>query len=105
MTGVYTFIGNGSVDMYGYLYENKFNSTVPAFNLLIHNDDGGGSLKFRLQYDLKADQTYILIATTYSSKKVGQFSVGGSGPGNTIDYEIIYVSLTTTTNTTTASEY
>ncbi|CAF1246345.1 unnamed protein product [Adineta ricciae] len=80
VTGVYTIGIDSSMDTYGYLYNNTFDSVDPNRNLLLFDDDSGGNGQFMLKYALQATQKYILIATTYDEKITGEFSVTSLGP-------------------------
>ena len=47
-------------DIYGYIYDAQNNE-------LAHDDDGGENGNFRITYDLKAGETYILVSRFYST--------------------------------------
>ncbi|CAF1691245.1 unnamed protein product, partial [Adineta ricciae] len=47
--GTYTFRSNSSMDTRGYFYNNTFSPYNATANLITDNDDGGGSLQFRIE--------------------------------------------------------
>ncbi|CAF2710385.1 unnamed protein product [Rotaria sp. Silwood2] len=104
-TGNYTVQSNCSIDSYGYLYLNNFNSTNVALNLVASNDDSGGNNQFLITYTLQAGTTYILIFTTYLPNVTTPFSIMARGPAR-LGLQYINMrngsgSITTVTSTST----
>jgi hypothetical protein len=97
-SGTYTLRSTSStgLDTYGCLYSTSFDPNYPSGNLLICDDDGGGSLQFLINYYLSSGQTYILVVTTASSLATGSYSILATGPG--------YVSMTAITPTPTREQ-
>jgi hypothetical protein len=81
ISGIYTLTSNSTIDTYGYLYINYFNISNLTINLLLQDDDCGGSQQFYMKYSLQHNSTYILIATTYGNNVTGAFSIIVDGPG------------------------
>ncbi|CAF3713812.1 unnamed protein product [Rotaria socialis] len=79
--GIFSLTSKSNIDTYGYLYINSFDPASPSSNLLLENDDGGGSGQFGLTYSLLIDSIYVLVATTYYPNVTGLFSVSAPGPG------------------------
>jgi hypothetical protein len=85
-SGYYTLTSCSSID----------NPLSPDQNILIKDDDGGGSSQFQLNILLGANITYILVVTTYSSRTTGAFSIYALGPKSIIvkqfsEYIYIYI--------------
>ncbi|UJR11784.1 hypothetical protein I4U23_015964 [Adineta vaga] len=78
-TGYYEIRSSSIIDLYGYLYRESFNATQPTVNLLMQNDDSGGSQQFRIRSDLSSS-VYDLVVTTYSARVTGSFRVSVGGP-------------------------
>jgi hypothetical protein len=79
----YTIQSSSNIDTYGFIYENKFNPLNPIQNLLISDDDSGGSGgQFKIEIPLYVDTTYILVVTTYSSKRIGKIEINLLGLTN-----------------------
>ncbi|CAF4084707.1 unnamed protein product, partial [Adineta steineri] len=53
-TGTYTIVSNSSMDAYGYIYNNSFNSSNPDQNLLAFDNDAGGNGQFMCKIVLQA---------------------------------------------------
>jgi hypothetical protein len=93
-TGYYTFQSDSRMDTYGYIYKDKFDPLNPLENLLSINDDGGSYFQFRLDIRLVVDMTYVLVVTTYDSRRTGEFSITVSGNNKvTLEHlsEYVYV--------------
>ncbi len=71
----YTLGSYGPIDTYGYIYENNFDPFSPSKNLLAMDDDSGSGYQFKLVALLQVDITYVLVVTTYSSRRTGAFSI------------------------------
>ncbi|CAF3224322.1 unnamed protein product [Rotaria socialis] len=78
--GFYTFKSNSTIDTRGYFYQNSFDPSNSAANLVTSDDDGGGSFQFRIQVYLETLRTYILVVTTHRAYITGDFSVSANGP-------------------------
>ncbi|ODS62965.1 MAG: hypothetical protein ABS41_07250 [Arenimonas sp. SCN 70-307] len=69
VTGTYTFNGVSSTglngDPYAYIYSGAFNPANGAQGFITCNDDGAGGLLPRLQANLVAGQTYVIMATNW----------------------------------------
>jgi hypothetical protein len=79
-SGSHSFSSNSSVDTYGYLYEDYFNSLSPSEHLLSQEDGGCGNDQFKLVAYLQSNATYVLVVTTFYPSVTGVFSVIVSGP-------------------------
>ncbi|CAF1404391.1 unnamed protein product [Adineta steineri] len=77
--GYYVIRSNSFIDLYGYLYRDPFNATLPTVNLLMQNDDSGGRGEFLIQ-GLLSSSLYNLVVTTYSPNVTGPFSISVGGP-------------------------
>ena len=99
----YILRSNSSIDTRGYFYRTYFNPYDPATNLITEDDDGGGSLQFRIQVRLELGQTYILVVTTHNEKVTGSYSVSAVGPGP-VDF-VSFIAVSTTSTTTTTSKF
>lgn len=78
-SGDYTFNSLGGRDMYGSIYKSQFNPLYPPNDLLKSNDDNVASIHFKLDVNLDADATYILVVTSSESKVTGKFSIVAYG--------------------------
>ncbi|CAF1402924.1 unnamed protein product, partial [Adineta ricciae] len=78
--GIYIFRSNSSMDTRGYFYQKSFDPSDPTVNLIADNDDGGGSLQFRIQVYLQPGKAYVLVATTHRHQITGDFTILGVGP-------------------------
>jgi hypothetical protein len=81
-TGLYTIWSNSSVDTYGYIYKENFDSLKPVENLLSQHSGSCNQGQFKLIIALEAYTTYILVVTTYRPSITGNFSIFVSGPDN-----------------------
>lgn len=81
-SGNYTIRSSSSIDTFGYLYNNDFDSTYPTLNMLAYNDDDtvAGTKHFKLSRWLQAMNDYILMVTTYLTSVTGPFSISVQGP-------------------------
>ena len=79
-TGNYTIRSNSSLDTFGYLYNNTFDTTYPLRNMLQYNDDDAGSSQFLLSMGLQTMNDYIVVATTFFPFQTGTYSVIVQGP-------------------------
>lgn len=83
-TGNYSLGTNSTMDTYGYIYKNDFNSFHPFMNLLLEDDQSYRNDQFKLVTRLQINITYILVVTTYFPSVTGVFSVLVIGPNNVI---------------------
>ncbi|CAF3306524.1 unnamed protein product [Rotaria sp. Silwood2] len=90
VAGFYTIISNSTIDTYGYLYNGSFFSTYPFWYLAAYDDDGAGNRQFRINVYLEPYMRYVLVATTFSEKTTGHYTVIVSGPAR------VYILRTTT---------
>lgn len=74
-TRYYTLWSSDSIDTYGYIYENSFDSLNPNENLLIKDDDGGSPKQFKFEIPLYDDTTYIAVITTYFPMDTGKIQI------------------------------
>lgn len=79
--GVYTIISVSKFDIYGYLYQDHFDSFNSSRNLIAFNDDGGGNLQFKISPNLLTTKLYYLVVTTYSAGVIGSYQILITGPG------------------------
>jgi len=64
-------------DGYLYLYENSFDPTTPATNLLTSNDNDGGTSASKISgYALNTGTTYIVVATSNNAISSGSAKYG-----------------------------
>jgi hypothetical protein len=82
ITGLYSIWSRSTVDTYGYIYKDNFDSLKPVENLLSQHSGICNVGQFKLIIDLQADTTYILVVTTYRPNMTGNFSIFVSGPDN-----------------------
>jgi parallel beta-helix repeat protein len=66
--GNYTFYTSGSIDTYGYLYDE--NQT-----LLVSDDDSGGGMQFRFSYNITRSGDYYLRIRGYSNDTLGDYTL------------------------------
>ena len=66
--GVWTFTSCANNDTYGYLYDVEG-------NCLTSNDDGGYNNNFKITYELKAGETYIVKVRWYNSEIAGNVAL------------------------------
>lgn len=79
-SGNYTIRGYSTIDDFGYLYVNGFDSLNTSQNLLDSNDDSASSNNFQLNRTLQTGVTYILVYTTYAANVTGAFIITATGP-------------------------
>jgi hypothetical protein len=79
-----SYMNQGNMDTYGYIYQGNFYPNNPTTNLIQQNDDSAGNLQFRLTGSFRSDITYVLVFTTYNGGITGSFSIVASGPDNVI---------------------
>jgi hypothetical protein len=95
-TGMATFrttaaaLSYGGQDTYLSLYQTSFNPNSPATNFLYADDDSGGGVLSRIDYNVTQGATYVLVVGTYSSFITGSFTLQSSmpvfSPGNSIGW-------------------
>ena len=82
-----------AADTYIYLYDNAFVPSNPTLNLIAEDDDGydgGNGYQFDLTYNLKKDQVYWAVITTYDPEEEIGGVVDILGPqGSSINMVII----------------
>jgi YVTN family beta-propeller protein len=66
--GIYTFYTSSSIDTYGYLYYSNQSQ-------LAYDDDSGGSLQFRISYQITSSGYYFLRVLGYSSSVEGSYTL------------------------------
>ena len=79
-TGDYSISSNGTLNTYGYLYNDTFDPTYPSNNLLQMDDNGGGSNQFKISMVLSTMVDYILVVTTSRPSAKRAFSIIVQGP-------------------------
>ncbi|CAF4368170.1 unnamed protein product [Rotaria sp. Silwood2] len=82
IAGSYYIMSNSSLDTYGYIYNNSFNSSAPRTNLIVQNDDDGDNAQFLLTLFIDTLEKYILIVTTYAPNVFGTFSINTVSVGS-----------------------
>ena len=80
VTGVYDIRSISNMDAYGSLYQPTFNPSDPLTNLVLRNDDGAGSVQFRISATLQAGSTCVLVFTTNAPNVQGSFVVTVTDP-------------------------
>jgi hypothetical protein len=106
MSGMYTFLCNGTTGMHGHFYIGDFNRSASLVNRNATADDGGkGRIQpFNLSVSLQIGKKYILVVTTHNATVTASFMIHVSGPPNgLIDLTPITTTKTTTTTTTTTA--
>ena len=78
--GLYSFTTDSSIDTYGLLYDDIFNTSMPSGNLMAYDDDGGIGYQFKITLSLQTSKTYTLVVTTHGSFVNGSYSLIASGP-------------------------
>lgn len=78
--GTYTFAADSTLDTYGCLYRDPFDPMQPTFNMISCNDDSDSSANFQLSTTLTANQSVVLVVTTYSTSQIGSFKIEVYGP-------------------------
>jgi len=72
-----------AADTYVYLYDGPFIPTNPTLNLIAEDDDGydgGNGYQFDLTYNIKKDQVYWAVITTYDPEEEIEGIVSVFGP-------------------------
>lgn len=80
LSGKYTIVADSGIDTYGCLYRKPFNPTSPLLNLIQTDDDNGPGRNFNLTVNLTADQSVIVVGTTYSALQTTSFNITVYGP-------------------------
>jgi hypothetical protein len=78
--GSYTIQSNSTLNTFGYLYNNTFDTTYPSVNVLQFNDNATSSGQFLLSMWLQPMFNYILVATTSLTVWQGDISIIVQGP-------------------------
>jgi hypothetical protein len=79
--GTYVFMSQSNFDPIGYFYDSPFDPSNPLTNLITEDDDDGdGFLEFRIEVDLQAGRTYVLVVTSHLSAITGNFVISARGP-------------------------
>ncbi|CAF3680571.1 unnamed protein product [Adineta steineri] len=81
-TGYYALSSDSSMDTFGDIYEDDFDSMSPFENLLSQNYRSCSFQGFKFIAYLHTGTTYILVVTTFSPNMTGSFSILTSGPNN-----------------------
>jgi hypothetical protein len=86
-TGAYTFNMCGDYDTYLHIYQNELNTTFPATDFLVADDDAGNGTCLSgfgstTTVNLTAGVTYVFVATGFGNNDVGSYSVTFTGPGS-----------------------
>ncbi|CAF1540612.1 unnamed protein product, partial [Adineta steineri] len=92
-SGLYTFFSQSSMDTYGSIYEDYFNSSNSNENKLSSNDDSCEQYQFGFTIALENSITYVLVVTAYGIFQTGAFSIFVSGPSNIDLKNISYPSV------------
>ena len=80
--GAYSFDSNGTIVMYGYIYESVFDPFNPTENVLSQSGYDCDGYHFHFATYLRVNIIYILVVTTFHPDVRGSFSVFVSGPNN-----------------------
>jgi hypothetical protein len=75
----YTIISSSTINTFGYIYKNEFNSLNPSINRILRDDDSCNNDQFKLIGNFSANMTYIVIVTTHDPNVTGAFSIIVSG--------------------------
>lgn len=90
--GLYIFMSNSEIDMFGYFYENYFNPLNPSENQLFRDDDGCRHGQFKVIGNLQSSTSYVLVVTTFSHQATSQFMISAFGP-KTVTFKNISKSI------------
>lgn len=72
----YNIYSTGTLDTYGYLYEEEnFLWWFPRYELRDEDDDSGSGLNFRIEYDLDGYEDYFIKIRAYSSTQTGSYAI------------------------------
>jgi hypothetical protein len=80
LDGYYVFASRSSMDTYGYLYSDEFQSNSPYTNLMEMDDEAGGLSQFKVTGFLESGKRYVLVVTTYYKFITGNYQLIASGP-------------------------
>lgn len=78
--GTYTFIGNSSIDIFGYMYKNNFDPNSPTVNLIARNDLNISKTQNGWTLPLQPAMNYYLVVATYIFNVTGLYNVKSYGP-------------------------
>jgi len=70
------------MDIYGYFYREFVDPSDPSTNLIASDRDSSGYGQFRITVDLKFEQIYVLLVTTYRTDVTGDFFIIAFGEGS-----------------------
>ena len=87
-TGLYDLFTQSTINTYGILYQPTFDIRFLFLNSISADDDSAGEEQFKIQYFLQANQTYVLVVTTYPPFVTGVFTLIGIGPA-LLNYTIL----------------
>ena len=73
--GFYSIESNSSIDLYGFIYNNSFDSLSPSTNRLTWDNDNAGNRQFQILLNVNGANNYILVVTTFAINVVGPFSI------------------------------
>ncbi|CAF4184996.1 unnamed protein product, partial [Adineta steineri] len=83
-SGYYALSSDSGMDTFGDIYKDEFNPMNPSENRLSQDYRSCSSRDFKLIAYLHTGTQYILVVTTSSPNKTGEFSIVASGPNDTI---------------------
>jgi hypothetical protein len=81
-SGYYSIMSNSTINTYGYIYNNSFDTFNPTMNLVKEDDNSGCDGQFKFMIQLQKNTSYTLVVTTYSENVTGVFWVVIYGPNN-----------------------
>lgn len=79
-TGIYKLSTQSNMDTYGYLYQPMFDVRFIYLNLIDEDDDSFGDGQFEIENTFQANQSYVVVVSTYNPYEMGIFTAVGTGP-------------------------
>ncbi|UJR12759.1 hypothetical protein I4U23_016933 [Adineta vaga] len=80
ITDYYTIKTDGTLDTYGYLYNNTFNPFIRSLNLIQEDDNNGTNNQFMLNMIFQSSIKYIIVVTTFTADTVAPYMLIITGP-------------------------
>ena len=92
-TSSYTITSRSSLNTYGCVYNDSFNSSHPLTNLIVCDDDSAGDLQFLIRCGFQSNRKYILVVTTSTTDSTGSYSIVVTGAASVNMTSITFFSL------------
>ena len=78
--GEYSFTGNSTIRMTGYLHNDDFDPVEPNRNRLSQGLKSDGEEQFGIIVSLQSNHRYVLIVAPRTPETTGTFSIRAAGP-------------------------